>query len=93
MTRTLAALLPLLVCACTTPARWVPCPDRLVVGGAYEFGTVNGSDIAVNVAGGEFDGIDSNYEGGHVGASVEFALGREPSRCPTWGGEEEMWNR
>lgn len=76
----------LLLTGCATATRWAPCPDRLVVGGAVERGTVNGSDLAKLVQGGEADGVDSNYEGWSAGGEIQFALGKTPEECPTLGG-------
>ena len=72
---------------CATVTRWVPCPDGLTVDVHATRGRYDGSDLA-RALGGETDGFDSNYEAIEFGGAMHFALGDEPARCRTWGGDD-----
>ncbi|HUT77673.1 MAG TPA: hypothetical protein VM285_08305 [Polyangia bacterium] len=72
---------------CATATRWVPCPDGLTVDVHATRGRYDGSDLA-RALGGETDGFDSNYEAIEFGGAMHFALGAEPARCRTWGGDD-----
>ena len=85
MRHAIALILALLSTGCVGPL-WM-CPDTITVSGSYEWGTVNGSDLAKIVSGGEADGVDSNYTGGNVGGALTSKLGVRPEQCPVFGGK------
>ena len=73
---------------CAHPARWVPCPTGLSIDVHHTSGTLKGDDSLKALQAGERDAIDSNFDGIEVGGSMHFALGDEPARCRTWGGDD-----
>ena len=80
MRRALIVALPLLLGCAGTPS---VCLDGFTTGASYEWGTVNGADLAI-VNGVEFDGKDNNYSGGSAGVALHWKL-RQRGTC--WGKE------
>ena len=78
----------LLATGCATATRWVPCPTGLSIDVHHTSGTLKGDDSLKALQAGERDAIDSNFDGIEVGGSMHFALGDEPARCRTWGGDD-----